>query len=463
MSPFLAQSLFDRTALRFGPPIVAAAFIFSLTGKLAPALVTIAAILFIDAVLRVRRYPLRLVPLAHYVLEIGTIAAGMVVAYVFGRISSTPVYLAETTTAFVAASIVAIAAVWLGERFAAERPVRTAVIGDLGFARRLKSEMDENNIRSYQVIGYVHEQAGVDDLGPENSLLRLGTISEIRALVQDKQIDLLVVDPAAPRLQIFEEVAAACLDLKVRMIEATALYERVLGHVPIGVINAAWFQYIMHPLYSPSSSLSKRLLDISVSSIMLLLLSPILIASALAVKISDRGPIFFRQRRVGEEGREFDMIKFRTLSVDADVKMGEGVPETELITPVGKVLRKVHLNEFPQLFQVMRGEMSLVGPRPEPPELVRVLGGSVPHYNRRALVKPGLTGWAQVRCGYAGSRIGTAWKTCHDLYYLKHRSVTLDLIVMLETIPALIERHESDEQVPAPDFILGDAADVFVR
>jgi lipopolysaccharide/colanic/teichoic acid biosynthesis glycosyltransferase len=95
--------------------------------------------------------------------------------------------------------------------------------------------------------------------------------------------------------------------------------------------------------------------------------------------------------------------------------------------------------------------------------LVRVLGGSVPHYNRRALVKPGLTGWAQVRCGYAGSRIGTAWKTCHDLYYLKHRSVTLDLIVMLETIPALVERHESDEQVPAPDFILGDAADVFVR
>jgi exopolysaccharide biosynthesis polyprenyl glycosylphosphotransferase len=463
MSPFLAQSLFDRTLLRFGPPIVAASFIFLLTGKLAPAVVTIAAILFVDAVLRAGRYPLRLVPLAHYILAIGTVGAGLVVAYVFGRISSNPFYFGETVLAFVAASIIAVAAVWFGERFAAERPVRMAVIGDLGFARRLKAEMDENNIRSYQVVGYVDEKRSLDKLDPEASLLRLGAISEIRTLVHENRIDLLVVDPAQPRLQIFEEIAAACLDLKVRMIEATALYERVLGHVPIGVINAAWFQYIMHPLYSPSSSISKRLLDIVVSSIILLMISPVLLVSALAVKLSDRGPILFRQRRVGEEGREFDMIKFRTLRPDADQRMNEGVPESELITAVGKILRKVHLNEFPQLFQVLRGEMSLVGPRPEPPELVRVLGGSVPHYNRRALVKPGLTGWAQVRCGYAGSRIGTAWKTCHDLYYLKHRSVTLDLIVMLETIPALIERYESDEQVPAPDFILGDAADLIVR
>jgi exopolysaccharide biosynthesis polyprenyl glycosylphosphotransferase len=462
MNPFLAQSLFDRTLLRFGPPIVSAAFIFWLTGKIAPAVIALAAILFVDAVLRSSRYPLRLVPLAHYLLTIGTVGVGLAVAYIFGRISSDAFYLGETLLAFVAGSITAIAAVSLGDRWAGERPIRTAVIGDLGFTRRLKAEMDENRIRSYLVVGYVDDEPS-EDTDREPSLLRLGAISEIRRLVQENQIDLLVVDPAAPRLQIFGEVAAACLDLKVRMIEATALYERVLGHVPIGVINAAWFQYIMHPAYSPSSSLSKRLLDIVVSLIMLLLLSPILLISALAVKVSDGGPILFRQRRVGEEGREFDMIKFRTLTVDADQKMSEGVSDMNLITPVGKVLRKVHLNEFPQLFQVLRGEMSLVGPRPEPPSVVSELGDSVPHYNQRALVKPGLTGWAQVRCGYAGSRIGTAWKTCHDLYYLKHRSVTLDLIVMLETIPALIERHESDEQVPAPDFILGDATDVVVR
>ena len=218
MSPFLSQSLFDRTLLRLGPPIVAAGFIFWLTGKFAPAIVTIAAILFVDAVLRTSRYPLRLVPLAHYLITIGTIGAGLVVAYVFGRISDNPFYFAETIVAFAAASITAIAAVWLGERFATERPVRTAVIGDFGFVRRLKGEMDENNIRSYLVVGYVDEERGVDKLHPDSALLRLGAISEIRTVVQENQIDLLVVDPAAPRLEIFGEVAAACLDLKVRMI-----------------------------------------------------------------------------------------------------------------------------------------------------------------------------------------------------------------------------------------------------
>jgi exopolysaccharide biosynthesis polyprenyl glycosylphosphotransferase len=463
MSPSLAQKLFDQIFLRFGPPTIAAAIILAFTGEIASALVTVAAILFINALLRSDRYPLRLVPLAHYALTIGTVATGLVVAYVFGWISNNRIYLGETLLAFVAGAIAGVAAIWVGERLAAGRPLRTAVIGDLGFARRLSAELAENKIRAYQVVGYVDQDKGHDKLNAEATLLRLGSIDEIRSVVRANAIDLLVVDPAAPRLQIFEGVAAACLDLKVRMIEASALYERVLGHVPIGVINAAWFQYIMHPLYSPSSPTSKRLLDVVVSFTMLTLLSPVLLVSALAVKLSDRGPILFRQRRVGEEGRAFDMIKFRTLRVDADERMREGVSESELITPVGKILRKVHLNEFPQLFQVLRGEMSLVGPRPEPPALVEELGDSVPHYNRRALVKPGLTGWAQVRCGYAGSHIGSAWKTCHDLYYLKHRSVTLDLIVMLETIPALIERHESDEQVPAPDFILGDAADIFAR
>jgi lipopolysaccharide/colanic/teichoic acid biosynthesis glycosyltransferase len=174
------------------------------------------------------------------------------------------------------------------------------------------------------------------------------------------------------------------------------------------------------------------------------------------VKLEDRGPIFFRQRRVGEEGREFHMLKFRTMRVDADDLRGTH-PEEALITRVGRILRKTHLNETPQLLQVLKGEMTLVGPRPEPPELVEALGASVPYYERRALVKPGLTGWAQVRCGYAGSRSGSAWKMCHDLYYIKHRSAGFDLMVLVETIDALVERNR-EEQMPAPDFILGDSA-----
>ena len=118
------------------------------------------------------------------------------------------------------------------------------------------------------------------------------------------------------------------------------------------------------------------------------------------------------------------MLKFRMLRPDADDLWGS-MTEDELLTRTGQFMRKTHFNELPQLWQVFKGEMSLVGPRPEPPELVNELSGLVPYYERRALVKPGLTGWAQVRCGYAGSRFRTAWKMCHDLYYIKHRSASL--------------------------------------
>jgi len=238
------------------------------------------------------------------------------------------------------------------------------------------------------------------------------------------------------------------------MIEATALYEGLLGHVPIGTINSAWFQFIMHPRYSPSSPLSKRVLDLVVSAALLAVTLPLMLLCALALKLEDRGPVFYRQRRVGEEGREFDMLKYRTMAADADDRFG-AVPEEELVTRVGRLLRKTHLNELPQLLQVLRGEMSLVGPRPEPPSLVQELSGLVPYYERRALVKPGLTGWAQVRCGYAGSRFGTAWKMCHDLYYIKHRSAAFDLLILLQTVHVLVER-DREEQLPAKDFILGD-------
>ncbi len=462
MSTIYAQNLIDRTLSRFGPPIVAALIVLQRMENLDLALLVLISMLVVDAILRGRRYPLHLVPLARYMLSVIVPVTGIAVAYGLSQFNATSLVAPTTFVAMVGASTTSLLALWVGDRFAIERPIRTAVIGDQGFAARLRAELFENRIRSYQLIGYVDESAENDGVGGDSALPRLGGMSDIRSVVLDSQVDLLVVSPERPRLSIFEQTAKACLDLPVRMIEATALYENVLGHVPIGAINSAWFQYIMHPLYSPSSPLSKRVLDVAVSSALLVVAAPLLILCALAVKLEDRGPILYRQRRYGEEGREFDMIKFRTLRDDADQLFAEGHTEAEVVTRAGRLLRKGHLNELPQLLQVLRGEMSLVGPRPEPPELVETLSRVVPHYDRRALIKPGLTGWAQVRCGYAGSRIGTAWKTCHDLYYLKHRSVGLDLVILLQTFHALVEREDT-EQVPAPDFILGDAAELITR
>jgi exopolysaccharide biosynthesis polyprenyl glycosylphosphotransferase len=464
MSTFNAQRFVTLTLSRFVPPLAAMLVILLAHEELTLGLLTFAAIVFLDIFLRTRDFPLHLVPLAHYSLSVVMPTAGVALAFALSHLGGSALSVETALLTAAVADVVSLAILVLGNRFIKDRPIRTVVIGNGGFAERLGAELHESQIDFYRLIGYVDadEDEPTPDPGAASDLPCLGSMSDIRSVVQENRIDLLVVSPTTPRLPVFEQTAKACLDLEVRMIEATALYERVLGHVPIGAINSAWFQYIMHPSFSPSSPMSKRVLDIVVSGAMLVVAGPLMIVCALAVKLGDRGPVLYRQRRLGEEGHEFHMIKFRCLRPDADRLLDEGKSEEEVVTPVGRILRKGHLNELPQLLQVLRGEMSLVGPRPEPPELVQTLSWTVPHYDRRALVKPGLTGWAQVRCGYAASRIGSAWKTCHDLYYIKHRSVGLDIVILLQTFHALIERDDA-QQVPSEDFILGDPDELIAR
>jgi exopolysaccharide biosynthesis polyprenyl glycosylphosphotransferase len=451
ISALFAQRLYARVLYGVAPPFVAALVTYLRTDSVPSAAFMLAATGLSAALLRSRRQPLHLMPLARYAFNACVPAVGIAAALLPGAFGASLIPPNTALAALIATTLITLIGGWLESRFEADRPIWLAVVGPPEFAHKLNAELEDTGVRGYRVVGYIGEE-------PESArpgLRWLGYLDDVRAAVQREQVDLLVVAPQNPRLPVFEQVARDCLDLPLRMIEATALYEDVLGHVPIGTINSAWFQFIMHPRYSPSSPLSKRVLDLVVSGGLLVVTAPLMLLCALAVKLADRGPVLYRQRRVGEEGREFDMLKFRTMAPDADERMGS-VPQDELITRVGKLLRKTHLNELPQLYQVLRGEMSLVGPRPEPPSLVQELSGLVPYYERRALVKPGLTGWAQVRCGYAGSRYGTAWKMCHDLYYIKHRSALLDLLVLVETIHSLIER-EGEDQLPAKDFILGEA------
>jgi exopolysaccharide biosynthesis polyprenyl glycosylphosphotransferase len=411
----------------------------------------------VASALRVSPRPLHLMPIARSGFNAFVPAAGIGFALLPGAFGEPVIGQHTAMAALTAAITTSLLAGWLDARFEADRPVWTAVVGGQAFAEKLSSELADTGIHGYRVVGYVSEE-------PPSSPGRvpwLGPLEDVRSVVQRETIDLLVVAPQSRRLEIFERAARECLDLPVRMIEATALYEDLLGHVPIGTINSAWFQFIMHPRYSPSSPFSKRTLDLLVSGPMLLVAAPIMLFCAIAVKLEDRGPVFYRQPRVGEEGREFNMVKFRTMRFDADDLFGI-VPEEDLVTRVGRFLRMTHLNELPQLWQVLKGQMSLVGPRPEPPLLVDELSQVVPYYERRMLVKPGLTGWAQVRCGYAGSRFGTAWKMCHDLYYIKHRSAAFDILIMLQTAHVLVER-DREEQLPAKDFILGETVELVGR
>ena len=278
----------------------------------------------------------------------------------------------------------------------------------------------------------------------------------------EQNIELIVCAPGDDLTEVeeravFETVADFCLDLPVRMIAANQLYEQLLGHVPIGTIDAAWFRYIMHPRFRATSPASKRAFDVVGAMLIALLFSPALLAAALAIKLGDRGPMLYRQRRVGENGKEFEILKLRTMSVDAEP---DGTPRWSgahdaRVTRIGKLLRRSHIDELPQLWNVMRGDMTLVGPRPERPELVSEIESQFPHYTRRQLVKPGIAGWAQLRCGYAGSNLGTAWKLCHDLYYVKHRSLLGDALILFETGLEMFRDAHRSLRSPAERFLLG--------
>ena len=182
----------------------------------------------------------------------------------------------------------------------------------------------------------------------------------------------------------------------------------------------------------------KRVMDLVLSTAIGVLAAPFVLLAAIAIKLGDRGPILHFQKRIGEGGKEIRVPKLRTMRPDADKDGARWTgSDDDRITPVGRILRRLHIDELPQIWLVLAGEMSLVGPRPEQPSIVGKLEEQFPYYDRRHLIKPGITGWAQVRCGYGGSSLGTAWKLCHDLYYLKRRSLMFDFLIVLETASAI--------------------------
>ena len=453
-----AQRVFARVVYQLAPGTVGGAICAVRTEDAALGFLVFLSMVAACTLMWPARSALRLMPMARIVVRFLLPTVGLGVVLLPGLVEPWPLDFETALPSLLGAWLITAFGTWLESSFDAERPIRTAVIGNASLAKKLAAEMRQMKVHDYVVVGYVWpDQDHEPDVDTHHVLPWLGELEEMRDVVQIFGIDLIVVGPDSPRLQVFEQTANACLDLPVRMMEASALYEDVLGHVPIGQINSAWFQCIMHPRYSPTSPFSKRLLDVAIAVPLAILTLPFLPLVALLIWLPDRGPVFYRQPRVGEQGREFQIIKLRTMRTNA-FDLAGSVAKEELITPLGRFLRKTHIDELPQLWNVLTGEMTLVGPRPEQPQLVEELAKVVPYYERRSLVKPGVTGWAQVRCGYAGTQVGTAWKICHDLYYVKRRSLLFDALIMIQTFQGLGEMADTELEAPAEDFILGEAA-----
>ena len=318
---------------------------------------------------------------------------------------------------------------------------RVLLVGAGEAGRSLLSVVQQHNPVPFQVVGLIDDDQ--QKRGQEIGGARvLGGSAELIELARREAVSDLVVAIQGP---MNSEMFQALLDAQEQGIEIVRMpvaYEELLGRVPIQHLEADWVlrSFVDEIRVSGFYLVVKRLMDM-VGAV--LGLAVFILASpwiALAVLVESGRPVMFRQDRLGRGGRRYQVLKVRTMLQDAEADgvahwAQEQDPRTTL---VGRILRRTHLDEFPQFWNVLKGQMSLVGPRPERPELVGELEGIIPFYRARLLVKPGLTGWAQVNYGKGASIEGSAEKLEYDLYYIKHRGLVLDLWIILRTLGRVV-------------------------
>jgi exopolysaccharide biosynthesis polyprenyl glycosylphosphotransferase len=319
---------------------------------------------------------------------------------------------------------------------------RRAIVVGAGWAGQtiVKSLADFASLH-YEVIGFVDDDPanhqkiiqGVPVLGPTSDLVTLtqkaAVTDVVLALNQDLRGELLAS-------------LLTCYEQGVQVSTMSEVYERLSDRVPVEHIGDNWF--IVLPLENRSQNLAyrliKRALDLLASLVGLVIFGAMLPVLALLIRLDSPGPVFYHQKRVGRAGKEFELLKLRSMVNDAEQDGQARWAERydKRVTRVGQFLRRTRLDELPQLVNVLRGEMSLVGPRPERPEFVAELQQEIPFYRTRLTVKPGLTGWAQVNYDYGRSVTDALEKLRYDLYYIKHQSIQLDFVILLKTTGAIL-------------------------
>ena len=326
--------------------------------------------------------------------------------------------------------------------FTAPQFMRRTLIVGAGFGGQDFLQVLEGFIPPpFFTVGLVDDDA--DKLGEEIGGVKvIGASKDLLRLVHEETIsDIIVAIQGEMNGQMFQ----ALLDAQEKGVQITRMpvaYEELTGRVPIKHLASDWVlrSFVDEVQTSTVYIGLKRVIDLLGAAVGLLAFGVIFPWVALAILLETGRPVLFTQARLGKGGREFGLLKFRTMQQDAEA---DGIAhwaeaEDPRITRVGKILRKTHLDEFPQFWNVLRGDMSLVGPRPERPELVQDLEQHIPFYRARLLVKPGITGWAQVNYGKGASVQGSAEKLEFDLYYIKHRNLLMDINTILRTIGSVI-------------------------
>lgn len=378
--------------------------------------------------------------------RLALIVTEVLVVYLATFFLSTPGSLPRLFILYYAILSLALIGLW--------RAARISLIGWTGFRTRalvigtgheadiIWQALKDEAAGDYELVGMV---AGADAPPSTQDAARyLGDGAQLRRLVAEHGVTELVV---AYTNEVPPDVFAgllACHEAGVRVTPMTRLYEQITGRIPIEQMSERLWSLVLpdgaYSLHAYLYGLWKRLTDIIFSLIGLALFALMLPFLALAIRLDSPGPIFFSQTRLGLGGKPFRIVKLRSMVVDAERDGGaQWAQENDSrVTRFGRFLRRSRLDEIPQLLNVLRGEMSLIGPRPERPEFVDMLAREIPYYRARLAVKPGLTGWAQVRYRYGSTLEDALRKLQYDLYYIRRQSLLLDLIIAIKTIGTMV-------------------------
>ena len=341
---------------------------------------------------------------------------------------------------FAAAGVIAwrITFTWLTRQVGPTE--RLLLVGLNASGASLERELHAREELGVDIIGYV----GVGDAAYPGLLPRLGTVEDVPAIVRARAVDRVVVSLADARGKLpMDKLLEMKLD-GVRFDHIASVYEEHLGKIAVENLRPSWLIFSEGFANSRVLSAVKRATDIVCSGLGLLIAGPVILALAAAVKLTSPGPAFYSQRRVGRQGRVFLVHKLRSMCANAERDSGPvwaSRAGDARVTKLGGIMRRTRLDELPQLWNILAGEMSLVGPRPERPEFVQSLTKEIPFYGQRHTIKPGLTGWAQVRYTYGASVEDAMEKLQYDLYYIKHMSIALDLRIVFDTVKTVLLRR----------------------
>jgi exopolysaccharide biosynthesis polyprenyl glycosylphosphotransferase len=357
-------------------------------------------------------------------------------------------HLVRTATLGGAAFLTVVWVVTLAIRKGGWFSERVLLLGASPLSTKLGEEISLRPDRRYRLVGVVDDRVTAAEhpgLAPW-----VGTAADLRQVIEATRPDRIVLTMADRRGRLPEAVLLESRFEGVSVEEGGEFFERVSGKLaiealrPSALILARGFRHLRLTRWNIARACF-RAVECLGAAAGLAVLSPVLTLMALAIKIDSRGPVFFVQQRVGRGGRSFSLLKFRTMR-EAKGKSSEWIRDNEArVTRVGRWLRRFRLDEVPQLWNVLRGDMSFVGPRPHPMSNYPLFLREIPYYSLREHVRPGITGWAQVRYGYANDLEEETEKMRYDIYYIKHRTVWLDIRILVETILLLVFDRQSHQ------------------